>query len=126
MADPVAEFFEVLGRRGHDPLVLNISGTIRFDVLPVREKLTPNGRAIALQQLLQFALPKPSFPGWGLKASPLLGVLVDDDEFAAGLERVQWGIRVCTPSRRDRLFSVAGMWNSTAQLSLRQIDGESE
>lgn len=33
MADPVAEFFEVLGRRGHDPLVLNISGTIRFDVL---------------------------------------------------------------------------------------------
>jgi hypothetical protein len=32
MADPVAEFFEVLGQRGHDPLLLNISGTIRFDV----------------------------------------------------------------------------------------------
>jgi hypothetical protein len=32
MADPVAEFFEVLGRRGHDPLVLNVSGTVRFDV----------------------------------------------------------------------------------------------
>jgi hypothetical protein len=32
MADPVAEYFEVLAQRGHDPLLLNISGTIRFDV----------------------------------------------------------------------------------------------
>jgi hypothetical protein len=32
MADPVAEFFEVLGQREHDPLLQNISGTIRFDV----------------------------------------------------------------------------------------------
>jgi SCP-2 sterol transfer family len=32
MADPVAEFFEVLGRRQHENLVQNVSGTIRFDV----------------------------------------------------------------------------------------------
>jgi hypothetical protein len=32
MADPVAEFFEVLGRRRHENLVQNVSGTIRFDV----------------------------------------------------------------------------------------------
>jgi hypothetical protein len=32
MADPVAEFFEMLGRREHHPLLLNVSGTVRFDV----------------------------------------------------------------------------------------------
>jgi len=32
MADPVADFFEALRERGHDPLVLNVAGTIRFDI----------------------------------------------------------------------------------------------
>ncbi len=32
MADPAAEFFEMLGRRGHDPRLLNVEGTIRFDI----------------------------------------------------------------------------------------------
>jgi predicted lipid carrier protein YhbT len=32
MADPVAEFFDALSRRGYDPLVRYVSGTVRFDV----------------------------------------------------------------------------------------------
>lgn len=32
MADPTAEFFDRLGRRGHEPLLEEVSGTIRFDL----------------------------------------------------------------------------------------------
>jgi hypothetical protein len=32
MADPVAEFFDALARRGHDPFVQNDGGTVRFDI----------------------------------------------------------------------------------------------
>jgi SCP-2 sterol transfer family len=32
MTDPTAEFFDELGRRGHDPLLENATGTLRFDV----------------------------------------------------------------------------------------------
>ena len=32
MADSTAEFFEELGRRGHEPLLENESGTVRFDL----------------------------------------------------------------------------------------------
>jgi putative sterol carrier protein len=32
MADPVAEFFDALARRGHDPFMQNDGGTVRFDI----------------------------------------------------------------------------------------------
>jgi putative sterol carrier protein len=32
MADPTSEFFEQLGRRGHEPLLERTSGTLRFDL----------------------------------------------------------------------------------------------
>jgi hypothetical protein len=32
MADATAEFFEQLGRRGHEPMLENASGTVRFDL----------------------------------------------------------------------------------------------
>jgi SCP-2 sterol transfer family len=32
MTDPVAEFFTALGQRGYEPLVKNVSGTVRFDI----------------------------------------------------------------------------------------------
>lgn len=32
MADPIAEFFDTLYRRGHERLLENFSGTIRFDL----------------------------------------------------------------------------------------------
>jgi predicted lipid carrier protein YhbT len=33
MADPTAEFFDELGRRGHEPLLADESGSIRVDVV---------------------------------------------------------------------------------------------
>jgi hypothetical protein len=33
MADPTAQFFEELGRRGHEPLLAHARGTIRFDLV---------------------------------------------------------------------------------------------
>ncbi|SCL25346.1 SCP-2 sterol transfer family protein [Micromonospora rhizosphaerae] len=32
MSDPTAEFFARLGRRGHEPLLEEVTGTIRFDL----------------------------------------------------------------------------------------------
>ena len=32
MADPTSEFFDELGRRGHEPLLKKTSGTLRFDL----------------------------------------------------------------------------------------------
>ncbi len=32
MTDATAEFFEELGRRGHEPLLERITGTLRFDI----------------------------------------------------------------------------------------------
>jgi putative sterol carrier protein len=32
MTDPTAEFFDELGRRGHEPLLEKATGTLRFDV----------------------------------------------------------------------------------------------
>ena len=32
MKDPTAQFFEELGQRGHEPLLGNASGTMRFDI----------------------------------------------------------------------------------------------
>lgn len=32
MADPIEEFFDRLGGRGHEPLLEKVSGTCRFDV----------------------------------------------------------------------------------------------
>ncbi|WP_406044932.1 SCP2 sterol-binding domain-containing protein [Micromonospora sp. NBC_00898] len=32
MSDPTAEFFDGLGRRGHEPLLEEATGTIRFDL----------------------------------------------------------------------------------------------
>jgi len=32
MADPTGEFFDELGRRGHEPLLEKATGTVRFDV----------------------------------------------------------------------------------------------
>ncbi|WP_319460175.1 SCP2 sterol-binding domain-containing protein [Micromonospora sp. RTP1Z1] len=32
MSDPTAEFFDGLGRRGHEPLLQEATGTIRFDL----------------------------------------------------------------------------------------------
>jgi putative sterol carrier protein len=31
-ADPIREFFDALARRGHDPMLERVSGTIRYDV----------------------------------------------------------------------------------------------
>ncbi len=33
MADPTSEFFDELGRRGHEPLLAHIKGTVRFDLM---------------------------------------------------------------------------------------------
>jgi putative sterol carrier protein len=33
MSDPTAQFFEELGRRGHEPLLAHARGTIRFDLV---------------------------------------------------------------------------------------------
>ena len=32
MADPTSEFFDQLGRRGHEPLLEKANGTVRFDL----------------------------------------------------------------------------------------------
>ena len=32
MADPTSEFFDELGRRGHEPLLEKATGTVRFDL----------------------------------------------------------------------------------------------
>jgi putative sterol carrier protein len=32
MSDPTAEFFQQLGRRGHEPLLEKCSGAVRFDI----------------------------------------------------------------------------------------------
>jgi hypothetical protein len=32
MTDPTAEFFDELGRRGHEPLLEKATGTLRFDI----------------------------------------------------------------------------------------------
>lgn len=32
MADPTSEFFDALGRRGHEPLLEKATGTVRFDL----------------------------------------------------------------------------------------------
>lgn len=32
MTDPTEEFFDALGRRGHEPLLTEVKGTIRFDL----------------------------------------------------------------------------------------------
>ena len=36
MSNATEEFFEALGRRGHEPLVAKISGRVRFDVVDGR------------------------------------------------------------------------------------------
>ena len=33
MTDPTVEFFEDLGRRGHEPLLAKAKGTVRFDLV---------------------------------------------------------------------------------------------
>jgi hypothetical protein len=33
MTQPAKEFFEELGRRGHEPLLAKLTGTVRFDVV---------------------------------------------------------------------------------------------
>jgi putative sterol carrier protein len=33
MTDPTAEFFDELGRRGHEPLLEKLQGTVRFDLV---------------------------------------------------------------------------------------------
>ena len=38
------------------------------------------------EHLLHFLAAKPAFPSWGLEATPMFDVLVDDDESAAGLQ----------------------------------------
>src|SRR5215204_862596 len=37
MADETADFFQVLEQRGHEPLLGNVTGTVRFDLVQAKQ-----------------------------------------------------------------------------------------
>src|SRR5207302_6746044 len=58
---------------------------VGLDVFPVGDKAAGYGAAVAAEEPLELLPRKPLLPLGGFQAAPLLGVLVDNRDAAAGL-----------------------------------------
>jgi hypothetical protein len=59
---------------------------VGFDIVPIGDGPAVGLAAVAEEEFEEFVAVKPFFPGGGIEAAPVFGVLVDDGEAAAGLE----------------------------------------
>jgi hypothetical protein len=76
--------------------------TVGRDVFPVTDGVGFGLAAVAAEEFEEFFFVEPGLPWRGFQAAPVFGVLVDDDEAAAGFEdAAEFG---------DRAFDIDGVF----------------
>ena len=92
---------------------------VGLDVFPIRDGAAGDFAAVAAQQVLEFPAGEPLFPLGSFQFAPLIGVLVDDGDPAAGLDDAT--------NFSDRFFDFHGVLERFGGVSaVEEIVGEGE